>query len=343
MKVFLFSSLVLVALGLCLAAESQQLTEENWQWIPTINGEMEYIDINAIDMGMEPAFNGMNDIIFRLFTRRNSGQNDGQIIRIYNNNDLTNSNFNFNHQTRFRIHGWSEGGNRTGSSFRNAFLNRGEYNVIIVDWGAGAGTPNYVLARSRVNEAGAVVARFIDWLNSAGVAFSSISVIGHSLGGHVCGAVGKRVTRGRLSSIVALDPAGPLFTIDRPEDRLHWTDADYVEVQFTDIGRLGFSEPIGHANFYPNWGTSQPGCGIDLAGSCGHALVNDFFEEALTSTRIFGAIRCRGFADIQSRNCVISGPSRRMGGEPVNDGVSSAGSVYFLTTNPASPFSQGPR
>lgn len=28
---------------------------------------------------------------------------------------------------------------------RNAFLNRGDYNVIIADWGEGAGTPNYVL------------------------------------------------------------------------------------------------------------------------------------------------------------------------------------------------------
>ncbi len=28
---------------------------------------------------------------------------------------------------------------------RTAFLNRGEYNVFIADWGEGAGTPNYVL------------------------------------------------------------------------------------------------------------------------------------------------------------------------------------------------------
>lgn len=58
-----------VDLGLCLATESELLTEENWQWIPTINGEMEYVDINAINMEMEPAFNARNDIIFRLFTR----------------------------------------------------------------------------------------------------------------------------------------------------------------------------------------------------------------------------------------------------------------------------------
>ncbi|KAJ6640222.1 Lipase member H [Pseudolycoriella hygida] len=291
MKVILFSGLVLVATGLCWATE----TEENWQWIPTLSGEMEYVDINAIDEGIAPAFNAMNDIIFRLFTRRNPGGDEGQIIRIFNNNDLITSNFNPSHQTRFRIHGWSAGGNRTGGLFRNSFLNRGEFNVIIVDWGAGAGTPNYVLARNRVNEAGSVVAQFIDWLNTNGVSFSSIS------------------------------------------------DADYVEVLFTDIGRLGFSQPIGHANFYPNYGTSQPGCGVDPAGSCGHALVNDFFAESLTPHLIFGAIRCRGFSDITNRNCVISGPSRRMGGEPINDGFSPAGSVYFLTTNPSAPFSQGPR
>lgn len=69
------------------------------------------------------------------FTKENSGGDEGQIIRIFNNNDLFNSHFNPSHQTRFRIHGWSAGGNRTGGSFRNAFLNRGEYNVIIVDWG----------------------------------------------------------------------------------------------------------------------------------------------------------------------------------------------------------------
>lgn len=71
--------------------------------------------------------------------------------------------------------------------------------------------------------------------------------------------------------------------------------------------------------------------------------MNDFFQEGLTPTRIFGANRCRGFSDIQSRACVISGPSRRMGGDPINDGFSPPGSVYFLETNAASPFSRGPR
>ncbi len=65
--------------------------------------------------------------------------------------------------------------------------------------------------------------------------------------------------------------------------------------------------------------------------------------ESINPVNIFGAIRCRGLDDIRDRNCVVSGTSRRLGGEPVQDGPGIVGSVYFLTTNAASPFAQGPR
>lgn len=65
---------------------------------------------------------------------------------------------------------------------RNAYLNRGDFNFFTVDWGAGAGTPNYVLARNRVNEAGAVVAQFIDFLSLNGMPHSKVIITGHSLG-----------------------------------------------------------------------------------------------------------------------------------------------------------------
>lgn len=47
--------------------------------------------------------------------------------------------------------------------------------------------------------------------------------------------------------------------------------------------------------------------------------------------------------DIRDRQCIVSGTSRRLGGEPVQDGPGIIGSVYFLETNAASPFAQGPR
>lgn len=67
------------------------------------------------------------------------------------------------------------------------------------------------------------------------------------------GAAGKRVTRGTLAAIVAIDPAGPLFSFDNPQDRVHHTDAVYVESILTDIDQLAFSQPIAHASFYANW------------------------------------------------------------------------------------------
>ncbi|KAG4079744.1 hypothetical protein HA402_014875 [Bradysia odoriphaga] len=231
-----------------------------------------------------------------------------------NNGQLINSHFNVNHETRFHIHGWNGGGHDgTGSVLRNAYLNRGDFNFFSLDWGLGAGTPNYILARNRVNEVGHVLAQFVDFLNVNGLPLSRVGLLGHSLGAHLVGAAGKRTTRGRVEFIVGLDPAGPLFSLDDPVNRLHHTDANYVESIITDGGRLGFQHPIGHANFYPNWGASQPGFGVDLTGQCGHSLVRPLMAESINPTQIFGAIRCRDLDDIRNRNCVLSGTSRRMG------------------------------
>lgn len=156
------------------------------------------VDIYNSDVEASPLFNGLQDIGFRLFTRNNP--NAPQIIGINNHAQLAASHFNPSHQTRFMIHGWLGGGdddngiyiifffchtvtsfNFTGLPIMSAFLNRDNFNFFMVDWSIGAATPNYILARSRVNEVGAVVAQFIDFLNQP---LSVISVIGHSLGAH---------------------------------------------------------------------------------------------------------------------------------------------------------------
>ena len=88
------------------------------------------------------------------------------------------------------------------------FLALANHNVVVVDWGAGAQTPNYVTARNRVGDVGAAVARLIDAIQQAGLtAFNRVNVVGHSLGGHVAGFTGKRVARGRIQAIFATDPA----------------------------------------------------------------------------------------------------------------------------------------
>ena len=89
---------------------------------------------------------------------------------------------------------------------------------------------------------------------------------------------GKR-TNGRIQVIFALDSAAPLFSLGAPNDRVAENDAvvsrnfkkfemavanrkilfisfQYTEGIHTNIGQSGFSEPITHAAFYPNWGGS---------------------------------------------------------------------------------------
>jgi len=305
--------------------------------IPDSNGNLHLVDIHALDMGAEPLFNARNDMVFRLFTRLNP--TISRTVRIDNNADLSGSNFNPNNPSRYHIHGWQGGGTFTGSGIRRAWLDRISCNVFTVDWGAGASSLNYVTARNRVGAVATVVANFIDWVNvRTGAPFNSVSVIGHSLGGHIAGLTGKRVARGRLQSVVAMDPAGPLFSVNSPNERVHHTDAPYVEVIYTDQGGLGFDQPLGHANFYPNWGSSQPGC---LTGLCSHNIVEDFFEASIAPANLFTATQCNSFTAIRLRTCINSGPSRRMGGEPVIDGLSSPNTVFVLHTSGRSPFSQG--
>lgn len=81
--------------------------------------------------------------------------------------------------------------------------------------------------------------------------FPRTSCIGHSLGAHICGIAGKRLTQGRFNTIAGLDPAGPLFTLGNPATRLDSGDAEYVEVVHTDTRSFGIADPIGHSDFYP--------------------------------------------------------------------------------------------
>lgn len=117
-----------------------------------------------------------------------------------------------------------------------------------------------------------MLAVFIDYLFEHGLVLRDLVIVGHSLGAHISGYAGKNIQSGKIGVIVGLDPAGPLFSIDKPHKRLADTDADYVQIIHTDAGNLSVEEPIGHADFYPNGGNEQPGC------SKGNALTSYLSE-----------------------------------------------------------------
>lgn len=240
---------------------------------------------------------------------------------------------------RFIIHGWNNNGKSgVNTLIRNAYLDVNNFNVFVVDWGKGSMTPNYPGARGRVGYVGQVTAQFIDFLNTRGMSFSSVVVIGHSLGSHVAGFTGKQVKRGKIAAIVGLDPALPGFSIKDSNQRLHTGDAQYVETMHTDAGRLGFDHPVGHASFFPSFGGIQAGCGIDAAGICSHNRAWEFFAESVRNSNGFWATRCSGIDAIRKKKCPSSGGNQIMGGEPINRG---ANGVFYLTTNGKSPFAKG--
>lgn len=102
---------------------------------------------------------------------------------------------------------------------------------------------------------------------------------------------------------LGLDPAGPLFFLKVTSDRLDKTDAKYVQVLHTCAGRLGFSEPLGHADYWPNGGKGQPACPkADVAGICNHALSYEYFAESLR-TGNFKAWSCSDYNDFEKNSC----------------------------------------
>ena len=87
-----------------------------------------------------------------------------------------------------------------------------------------------------------------------------------------------------------LDPAGPFFSLNDTETRLDASDGDFVDIIHTDGGtltgnELGFLPPIGHIDFYPNGGKTQPGCkNVELSGT---NRVNENHEWVLTDLLCF--------------------------------------------------------
>lgn len=74
----------------------------------------------------------------------------------------------------------------------SAYLKRGAYNIIVVDWGKLAALPWYITAVRNTKQVGHHVARFVKWLdNNNAVPMSMLHVIGFSLGAETAGFMGK--------------------------------------------------------------------------------------------------------------------------------------------------------
>jgi pancreatic triacylglycerol lipase len=336
---------LLTAFALFFAAVSASPLDESFSrgdgwYVPQTDGTFQWMteaDLQAFARENIPETRASPIVEYYLYT--NDNPSTPQKIIPGDLNSLKNSRFNKANPTRVIIHGWQNDYlSDVNVYLRKALLDTGRYNVICVDWSDKAGTINYASSVLRVSGVGKQVAGLLDFLySSGGMSFESLIVMGHSLGAHVSGYAGKNVKYGRIGQITGLDPALPLFSYDKPSERLNQNDAFYVESIQTNGGLLGFLEPIGKSSFYPNGGKSQPGCGIDVTGACAHGRSYEYYAEAIRMNS-FQSMKCQNYLAAVDKNCGSTYSSIRMGS---SSNRLAASGVFYVPVNKRSPYGMG--
>lgn len=146
---------------------------------------------------------------------------------------------------------------------KNTYLQKDDYNVILVDWRKFAYSLYPVAAQYTKNVGNVLGQLIVDLNQSLGVPYYNIHLLGHSLGAHISGFAGKytQTFNFTVKRLTAMDPAGPLFFKTNDLNRLSRSDATFVDVIHTDSLRYGYILPLGSIDFYVNGGIGpQPGC-----------------------------------------------------------------------------------
>lgn len=160
----------------------------------------------------------------------NKCSSSGYILPCNDASNIKNTPFDSDKPTLFVIHGWK---NQFNSDIcikiKEALLPKFDVNLFVVDWSSIA-QEDYSTAVEALIPVAKYIAEFVKLLkDNFGLKLSNLKIVGHSLGGHLAGVVGKQFG-GEVSEITGLDPAGPNFKISDKSNRLDSSDAKYVEV-----------------------------------------------------------------------------------------------------------------
>ncbi|KAJ8719468.1 hypothetical protein PYW08_011643 [Mythimna loreyi] len=234
------------------------------------------------------------------------------------------------------IHGFTDSPEgKLAKTVTSALLKKPDIKVFALD-GSKIIDSEYYSSSTNVRIMGELLGSLLADVVESGQDPSKFHIAGHSLGSHIAGAAGKKfleLTGKLLGRITGLDPAGPCFSNVSIEDRLDETDAAYVDIIHSDDGALGLNQQIGHKDYYPNGGSSQPGCSIDI---CDHFRAGFFFAESILSPTNFPAQKCDGWPMFNDGVCSMNDISY-MGFESDTNNPG----LYFLITEDHSPFGKG--
>ncbi|KAF7267019.1 hypothetical protein GWI33_019725 [Rhynchophorus ferrugineus] len=275
-----------------------------------------------------------NAISFYVYTNQDSAAS-----QIYFNEtaELTAiTSFNVDFPSVYIIQGWKTHSDAyIDLELTKGILKKGQYNVFCVDWDQYA-YQLYLESVLSVPNVGKTVGQFIKNISLLyNYSNDNVIVMGHSLGAHIAGFAGKE-NNGSLKAIVGMDPAGPLFFKDKPEDRLNKDDAQYVEVIHTNAIFLGIDYSAGDVDFWPNGGYGQPGCNVDVFGACCHKRSYYYQIESLYDNQFY-ARKCDSLENYIAGKCA-NNTGALMGGIDFDNSITGD---FYLETNSEEPFGLG--
>ncbi|XP_059170483.1 lipase member I-like [Physella acuta] len=299
--------------------------------------------------GMSPQSPYAINVYFRLHNR-----NRNIVFNLNNVRQETADVFNPALKTVFIIHGYFEHGNISWIlNMVNELRNKGDLNVVVVDWSGGASSLIYHQSVANTRVVGAVLALLLQEMIALGARPSQFHLIGFSLGAHVAGYTGQIVSG--VARITGLDPAGPSFKDTPPEVHLDPSDARVVDVIHTDTGSslsMGARQPMGTLDFYPNGGDSQPGCSTNLFDlisavmfnfdrgtlACSHLRAVHLFTSTINNNCSFPTERCASSSPWQHCAPCDVDQCPQMGYNLDTPTADGAGFVYKPTTSGQPPF-----
>ncbi|XP_077438218.1 inactive pancreatic lipase-related protein 1-like [Vanacampus margaritifer] len=294
---------------------------------------------------------------FFLFTQRNRYYQE-----IKTDSTIHASNYAGTRKTRFIIPGYLQKGDEDWpQAMCKVMLKWENVNCIAVEWKKGV-RAQYAQAANNGRVLAAQVASMMTFLmGNYKQKADKFHIIGHSLGAHVAGEVGSKISG--LARITGLDPTEPYFQDTNAAVRLDTTDAAFVDVIHTDghpfgskLG-LGMSQHIGHIDFYPNGGELMPGCSANKGSetdldavwegtknfdACNHVRAYQYYEESMVKPRGFAGFPCSNAASFAAGKCFPCAddkcPMMGMYADrfPLTNLTSQT--KYFLNTGSSEPF-----
>ncbi|KAB0804665.1 hypothetical protein PPYR_01635 [Photinus pyralis] len=256
----------------------------------------------------------------------------------------------------FITHGWLQDiKDPQLQDLKNAYLERYDSDVVMVNWGKLA-WDLYARTACKVPKIAQIIADYLCQVNyEKGMPLENVQLVGHSIGAHLAGFVGQftqQMCNKRVGRITGLDPAGPLFNDAPTAERLDKSDADFVDIIHTNSKTFGYSDPIGHADFYASCGTFQSSCVIpDFkldklinmpmdAVFCSHRRSVDYMIESVLSSN-FVATECK-YCPIGCPPVIalVTRPGKAILGQQCSPDTRGK---YYVPTNLKSPYATGGR